>query len=74
MKTKNSCLKKCLYHEKVLKMSCKPNHLSQSVNSTHLQMIPEAFKNSQPGSLLKTAVMGKASDLTDVQKDISDTL
>ncbi|KAL0177906.1 hypothetical protein M9458_026800, partial [Cirrhinus mrigala] len=33
-----------------------------------------AFKNSQPGSLLKTAIMGKTADLTAVQKAIIDTL
>ena len=44
------------------------------MNSKHLQKIPEAFKNSQPGSLLKTAIMGKTADLTAVQKAIIDTL
>uniref|UniRef100_A0A8C6LB75 Tc1-like transposase DDE domain-containing protein n=1 Tax=Nothobranchius furzeri TaxID=105023 RepID=A0A8C6LB75_NOTFU len=39
-----------------------------------MQKIPEAFKNSQPGSLLKTAIMGKTADLTAVQKAIIDTL
>uniref|UniRef100_A0A9J7ZAR3 Tc1-like transposase DDE domain-containing protein n=1 Tax=Cyprinus carpio carpio TaxID=630221 RepID=A0A9J7ZAR3_CYPCA len=34
----------------------------------------QAFKNSQPGSLLKTAIMGKTADLTAVQKAIIDTL
>ncbi|KAI2646769.1 Transposable element Tcb1 transposase [Labeo rohita] len=36
--------------------------------------IPEAFKNSQPGSLLETAIVGKTADLTAVQKAITDTL
>ncbi|CAJ0937868.1 unnamed protein product [Ranitomeya imitator] len=36
--------------------------------------IPEAFINSLPGSLLKTPIMGKTSDLTDVKKAIIDTL
>ena len=39
-----------------------------------MQKIPEAFTNSQPGSLLKTAIMGKTADLTAVQKAIIDTL
>ncbi|CAJ0943031.1 unnamed protein product [Ranitomeya imitator] len=39
-----------------------------------MQKIPEAFINSLPGSLLKTPIMGKTSDLTDVKKAIIDTL
>jgi len=53
---------------------CTINHLNQLVSSKHLQKIPEAFKNSQPVSLLKTTIMGKTADLTAVQKAIIDTL
>ncbi|CAJ0945649.1 unnamed protein product, partial [Ranitomeya imitator] len=60
------------YPRRIFRLNQLTDYRSNVTNTC--KKIPEAFINSLPGSLLKTPIMGKTSDLTDVKKAIIDTL